>query len=489
MASPHASGLVALLRSALVQRGKTADARQIRQALMVTAHPVTGESYLDEGTGQPEIGAAWRWLDAGRVVPELQVRAASHGVTAAYRTGRLAAGDTVQQFIVTAPKGTDLDVTLRSNVAWLHPVARTRLTAGENPLAVGLDASALAGSGMHNGVVTGWAADTLLGPVFRLVTTVVVPDTGTVIVAPQGALPANGVGRVFFEAEQNRPFAVIIGTRDPREQVTAFLHEPGGQPYRDENGIPAGAGEQAGLFVLDGGDVVPGLYQAAAVVSPLGSASPSIAVQQSPFRITPRLDAAGVAVRLDNLGPDTIATDPFVVVIGGERRATVTAGVADTGRVRFDLPTWAVHAIIDVTMDRAAWSRFTDFGVTLFDQDGQQLGQAPLNYDLGRLQLPFTQVRTTAQPVELELFPAAALPGDRSPWTAQVRIRLYADSAHVTQFGTSPANVAPGASVTSTGPYTPSGMPLGESFVPLGVAVVPENGRAWTVEFPLMSTP
>ena len=46
------------------------------------------------------------------------------------------------------------------------------------------------------------------------------------------------------------------------------------------------------------------------------------------------------------------------------------------------MPDWAIHATVDVSMDPAQWPRFTDFGLTLFDSAGRQLGKSPLNYAL-----------------------------------------------------------------------------------------------------------
>src|SRR5690606_39596876 len=93
--------------------------------------------------------------------------------------------------------------------------------------------SALAEPGVYTGVVTGWTADTALGPVFRLVTTVIRADTGETIAADLGALAAGATGRAFFEATAARPFALAVSTAEPAEQVLVYLHEPGGQPYRE----------------------------------------------------------------------------------------------------------------------------------------------------------------------------------------------------------------------------------------------------------------
>ena len=491
MASPHAAGLAALLVSALTQQGRVVDARQVRQALMVTARPIGSETYLDDGTGLPDVEAAWRWLEANRPVPDVAVRSRGNGVTAAFRERGLAGtGDTLQTFDVTLPaSGGDAAYTLRSSTPWLRAPTGVRLRGGANSITLSYQPRMLGRPGVYTGVVTGWSADTLLGPVFRLVNTIVVPETGGDIVANPGAIPAGGEARVFFETQAWRPFAVAFSTRHPGEQVLAYLHEPGGQPYREENGIGAGSGDQAGLYVVDARDVVAGMYEAIAVAPPLDGATASIAVQQSPFRIGAERTRDGVAIELANLAGEDVTATPFVVLVGAERSARIVARGSDTERIRFQLPEWAVHAAVDVSMDRDQWPRFTDFGVTVFGGDGRQLGQSPLNYAFGRVHIDLTPpTRDSAgRDAEVALFPGFADPAPDQRWTALVSIRLYADSAHVTQLPGQRVTVGAGRQATVTVPWSDPPLRLGDGFFPLGIVVVPEGEHAWTRESSLPS--
>jgi len=491
MASPHAAGLAALLVSALVQQGRPVDARQVRQALMVTARPVGSETYLDDGTGQPDVDAAWRWLAANRPVPEVSVRSHGNGVTAAFRERGLAGvGDTLQAFEVTLPGSAgESAYSLRSSAPWLRAPKGIRLHGGANSITLTYQPRLLARPGVYTGVVTGWSEDTLLGPVFRLVNTVVVPEAGSEILADLGAIPAGGEGRVFFEAQASRPFAVAFSTQHAAEQVLAYLHEPGGQPYREENGIGAGSGEQAGLYVVDARDVVAGMYEAVAVAPPLNGATASIAVHQSPLRIGAERTREGVTIELVNVAGEEVTSTPFVVLVGAERTVRIVARGSDTQRIRFQLPEWAVHAAVDVTMDREQWPRFTDFGVTMFGGDGRQLGQSPLNYAFGRLHVDITpSARDSARrEAQVALFPGFADPAADQRWTAQVSIRLYADSAHVTQLPGQHVTLAAGHEATVTVPWSDPPLPMGDGFFPLGIVVVPEGEHAWTRESSLPS--
>ena len=487
MASPHAAGLVALLLSGAAQEGRSFLASQVRQALMVTARPLAASSYLDDGTGQPDVGAAWRWLAQGRIVPEITVQAAGSPGSAIFRQVRLGAAlDTAPRFVLTLPAGSPpLPVTLRSTAPWLAAPASLTIGPGRNSVELALRPAALAEPGVYTGVVTGWTADTALGPVFRLVTTIIRADTGETIATDLGALAAGATGRAFFEATAARPFALAVSTAEPAEQVLVYLHEPGGQPYREDNGIGAGSGESAGQIVVDARDVVPGFYEAAIVAPPLDGARATLVVRQSPLTLHAGREGPGIRIRLGNLSPDAVATEPFVVLVGAERTTRVEAGGSAVERVRFQVPDWVVHASVDVSLDRGAWTQFTDLGMTMLDDQGRQLGKSPLNYAFGRLHVDLTDRTGGPREAELALFPGFADPAGARPWSATVSIRLYADSAHVTRTRAEAVTVPAGGSATVSVPFPESRLLLGTAFVPLGIVVVPEDDQTWTLEVPL----
>ena len=485
MASPHAAGLAALLVSGLTQEKRAVDARQIRQALMVTARPLAGETYLDDGTGLPDVGAAWRWLGTPHQLPNILVRARDHGVTAAWRIRPLGTlGDTTQAFDLIRPAGSaPMELTFRSSAGWLRSPARANVGAGTTTVTLALQASALTEPGVRVGVVTGWTRDTIAGPVVRLITTVVVPDTGASFSAELGEVPAGGEARRYFTAQEGRPFAVGYSTHDAAQQVVAWLHEPGGRPYQEENGIGAGTGDQAGLIIVDGRNVRDGVYEAIVTAPPLESASAAIMVQQSPFRISASRSDDSIGLALENLSSAPVSTEPFVVLVGAERTARVVANGSARQSIRFTLPDWAVHAAIDVSMDAPQWPRFTDFGVTLSDAAGRQLGKSPLNYATGTLQVDLPP--DGSGPAVLALLPGFADAMADQRWTADISIRLYTDSAHVTGIPGAPLTVEPGQTAVQSLPLGEQVLPLGDGFFPLGIVVVPEEDRTWTREIPL----
>jgi hypothetical protein len=135
-------------------------------------------------------------------------------------------------------------------------------------------------------------------------------------------------------------------------------------------------------------------------------------------------------------------------------------------------------------MDRLQWSRFTDFGVTLFDSVGRQIEKQPLNYAFGRLQAKLPEHRGS-QPLVLALFPGFADPGAEENWTLRATIRLYADSAVALEraaIADSVLTIAPGRTASAGFTLRDNPWPLGDGFFPLAVLVARIDERSWTRE-------
>jgi tripeptidyl-peptidase-2 len=488
MAAPHAAGLAALLVSALTQEKHAIDARAIKQALMVTARPLPGATFLDEGTGLPDVESAYRWLQGNHPLPEIAVRVAGdpNKATAVFRERGSPGFEPVQRFELLRPQSAPRAVyRLRSDAAWLSVPPRVTLTGSRSVVTVKYDLSAIKSPGALVGTVTGWSNDSLTGPVFRLVSTLVAPDSVTLnardlrsaVQVEPGALL-----RTFFRADSARPFEVRIETKNANEKALAFLHEPEGMPFRDESARPVGSTEAA-IYQVDARDAVAGSYEAV-VFAPTQSVSATVRVTQSPLLLRFSRDKDGAVATLQNTSPSPVNAEVIGLLGGGERVETVVARGSELRRIPFVAPSWAKAVVVDIAMERAQWDRFTDFGVTLFDSVGKQIEKQPLNYAIGRLQASLPEGHGN-MPLELGLFPGFADSTDQEPWTLRATLRLYADSAVALERsgqGDRSVAVAPGASSSAGFTLTASPWPLGDGFFPLGVLVARIGDHTYTRE-------
>jgi tripeptidyl-peptidase-2 len=499
MAAPHAAGLAALLLSGLVQEKRAAKALAIKQALMVTARPLPGATFIDEGTGVPDLEQAYRWLGGDRTVPEITVRAlgGEGWKTAAFRERHTTDSNWIQRFELTRPPSAPRTVyTLRPDARWITVPRTVTFTGPKATVDVRYDLSALRTPGAYVGTVTGWGVDSLAGPAFRLVSTVVAPEpvaSGTRELRSGVRVEPGTQLRTFFRADSARPLEVRVSTGSLAQKGLAFLHEPDGMPYRDESARPIGSSEREAVYQIDGRDVVAGTYEVVGIAPTVQPLNVSVKVAQSPVRLRLGRDRSGAVATLSNPGPASVTADVAMLLGGGERIVTVVARGSDVRNIPFVAPAWAKAVVVDLAMDRAQWGRFTDFGVTLFDSVGRQIEKKPLNYAFGRLQAKLPEGHGD-MPLVLGLFPGFAEPKGDEAWTVRAFIRLYADSAVAldrTGEADSELTIAPGASATARFSLPASSWPLGDGFFPLAVLVARANERSWTREggLPLPNPP
>jgi tripeptidyl-peptidase II len=501
MASPHAAGLAALLVSGSSQEKRPILARAIKQALMVTARPLETATFVDDGTGLPDAERAYQWLTSDRPTPDILVRLAGSQTraTAALHEVRPGGGTPpTQQFELVRPASAPEAVyTLRSDAPWLTAPARVTLVGAKTTVTLRYQSGSLKSPGAYTGTVTGWGPDSLAGPAFRLVNTIIVPAqlTSAPLVLRSGVEVQSGsVLRSFFRADSARPFQVRVSSTG-REKGLAFLHEPDGMPYRDESARPLASGEGAAEYRVDARDVVAGTYEiVAAAVSPSPNVlHADVRLTQSPFRLRLSRKGQDAVGTISNVSGTAASAELAMLMAGAERIETVVARGSTVHRIPFVAPAWARSIAVEITMDRAQWGKFTDFGVTLFDSTGRQIGKQPLNYAIGRLQVDLPEGQVD-RPVELALFPGFAEGATDQPWTLRAAIRLYADSAVAVQPGSAasgPATVAPGRDASRVFPLATPPWQLGDGFFPLGVLVVRSGEDTWTREggLPLPNPP
>ena len=484
MASPHAAGLLALLRSAAAAEKQSPSALQLKQALMVTARPLPGATYLDQGTGTPNIGAAWAWLSGWRAVPQVRIRAVGGtGVTAAYRTLASAADSTQRFQLERAAADSPISVTLRSDSPWLIAPASLELAAGVTEVTLRYRTEQLGAPGAHVGVVTGWGPDTLVGPLFRLVNTLIVPVPADTSVGPV-ALDAGGTARVFFAVDSGRPFAVRVASDDNGPTLLGALFTPGGRPGLDENVLGAGPAAPA-EFVVDASDTRTGLWEADALGSPVAPGAATVTVLTSSVRIGLKRDPKGVELSLDNRSRAVADLQVGVALVGAQRGALVPGKSSQPEEVAFTTPAWARELVIDADMPREMWPRFTDFAVALYDQSGRIVANEPMNYADVRLRTELTE-SLAGQTLTLRLVPAFGDTTATGLWALNVRIRLYADSLVPLDVsaGEETRNVRLTAGAHGAVRFQMAAPPwrMPEGFFPLAQAVVMDGDLRWTRE-------
>lgn len=482
MAAPHVAGVMATLISALREARLPYDAALLERALVVTARPLRGTTVLDEGAGLVDLPAAYRWLTAGVPRPTRPVYTRTH-------LGILEGGAPAP-IVFRVPLAAE-DMTTSSDAPWLAasgPI--TTSGRGEAMVAVAFDSAALAAPGLYTGSLFGWGPQRDSGPVFRLVTAWIRPYSAAhTLSLPPAPLAAGDTRRVFFRAEADRPFRVRVVSGSALERLFTSLHEPGGRPYRGDNGLGAGPREEAAVYQVDARDVQPGVYEIDAVASPVYPGTAAVEVEQASFRMAGYRNDRALIATVANVEVASAEWLPRAALIGAAASHTIRATGSGEQRIAVPIPAWATRVEIDVTMDPEQWSRFTDFGVALLDEAGRIIEDAPLDYSIGRL----TAVVDGGQAIaaELALLPGFADPHPDGEWQVEIDVRLYAathvalQEVHGTAGGSSHRVVRAGERDSVAFHLPDSPWPLPAEFVSLGLVVVETDGPTWTREVPL----
>jgi hypothetical protein len=418
--------------------------------------------------GQPDLTEAWAVLT--RLPPAAPVLVeASPGVSAAYFPE--GATDSVARFTLRAAGVRDFRLT--ADVPWLLAPSSVSLR-GSAAVAVRIRTDRVREPGVHTGVISGWDADSIYGPAFRLVTTVVVPRT---LPADEELvrlrIPEGQLRRIPILADSGRGLRLQVG--DPRgAPLLAFLFEPGGMPWRGGNALAAGGEDSVAVFEIGGSDARKGVYELVLMAGPALAVSPDLIIDPAPARLAAerRKDQVTLKLAPTSSAPVTVSGE----LTGAERGAVVSGrGSADV-RLPFTLPAWARHVVVELTLERDQWPLFTDFGLTLVEEGGRQLATSPMNYAIGRLETDLPEGGDRA--AEIVLSPGFAAPGAEHRWSGRVAIRLYAETP-----------LPLGASLGATFRLPESPWKLPDAFFPLANFIMHANGRKWIRETGLPEAP
>jgi len=489
MAAPHAIGLVACLLSAMLQEGRPVVGADLEQALRASAAPFRGATMLDEGAGVPRLEAAYRWLVAEHQGSRYVVRG-PEGASAVFRRDGLAGpGDTLHVFGVAQAGGLRAaQFVLHANAPWLDApdtvLADPRVT--QIPVTWRLDS--LRAPGVHVGAISAWnPTDSLAGPLFSLVSTVVVP-------IDLGAAPFTDQHRTIAAAQVQRYFlrvpaagatlqALVILPDSGVQHATAQLFEPNGQPFRETAERELG-GEDDGTarYLVRAEDAVPGVYELDVYAPPLAAAT--VDVRAEVAAVTLASAAAGLEVGDPGRGSQTVVVTSRA--LGAGRDVAVMGRGLPPESVTVRVPTWAERMTVDVQLAPELWDELTDDAVTVFDSAGQQLNNAPLNYAIGRQEFKLPG-GVAGRPVTIELYPAFARVDGAHAWQAQVRVRfLAAQPANIG--GSQSFTVVPGGRSVVAAPQTQQ-FALPSGFAPfVEITVRPGAGGVAAVRRALATT-
>jgi hypothetical protein len=445
MSSPHAAGLAACLASGLVQEGRRASAAEIVQALRVSARPLSNARAIDDGAGVPALETAYQWLEGGHQGSVYGVRA-SNGVSAAFRrNGFGGANDTIETFTVRHLAGLRAaQFMLRADVPWLTVDDMVDAAPRATQIAVTYRRSALAAPGVYVGTITARnPRDTIAGPLFTLVNTVIVPLdlTTKALFDERRTIGPAAVQRYFLRAPQaDVTLRVTVTLPDSQaQQATVRLYEPNGAPARSAlDDIDIGH-EQPGSAVITvrAEDMVPGVYELDVFAPPLAAVTATVRADLGPVALAPTSNGGLEASSVLSGAANTVTGEIGYRLVGAERAYAIAGRGQPAESLQVRPPRWAKRMEVDVELSPNLWDELTDFSVTAYDSTGQQVrgGNEPINYAFGRMSVALSDSLTSGGgALTIELFPAfARLPGHA--WRATARVRFLGPDEPVGEGG------------------------------------------------------
>ena len=451
MAAPQLTGAAALLQSAMLQNGRIARATDLRQALIASAQPTRGGTFVDMGAGVPRVPVAYSWLMAGHQAGVYSIRAQPDGgntsvFEGAYRRNGLESpGDTIQRFVVRSVAGQPAArLLLRSDQRWLRAPETVAFDGGPATVELTYDPRRLRTPGVYVGTVSATpASDTLAGPAFWLSNTIIIPQQLDQPFVEGRDLGPGRLHRYFFDVPEDAGgLTVEMELRYRRQRGSLFLFEPDGQPFRGGSNEAAGGRESSKVtMIVRGEDLVPGVYEAVIAAPPASAMTYDIRVGLPRYTLDPTGSEPNVVVRKRAGAPDLIsdaavfqrgdttdASDDDDVrvsasAIGAVRTLQISGRNSEPQMIPVQVPDWARELIVDVELPEGAWSQFTDFGVTVFDSVGEQIGEGPLTYGFGRGEFNVSR-RYRGTTLDIELFPAFAHLQAPPSWSAEVTVYL-----------------------------------------------------------------
>jgi tripeptidyl-peptidase-2 len=469
MATPYVSGLAAVLLSAMIQEQRTVSMAAVAQALRAGARPCDLESYIDQGAGLARVEPAYQYLQAAHEAPRYRVEALAAiqpgpGAASAAGTGsarasaqrpdvsrslrlpltpgayrredRLDAADTVQRFRVSLVPDSGIARRARtyrlvSDANWLRSVTQTATidsATGSGVVELHYDRATLSSPGRYTGTVRAYpVADSTATSAFVLANTVVLSDT-TAQIHAQRLSPGTSWRYYVTVPAQAGGLSVVLTSADSAAQGSVNLFEPTGRPARGDHSADVGgeSGRTATLSVA-ADDVDPGIYEIVVQAMPGRALVYDLAAHVSPVRVV-GIDSAGAepVVRTEITADTTLSAT--VELVGAAR--TFNPVIENGGPWRLDVPvpTWAKKIVAEFEVAPEVWDQVTDFGISVYDSAGGQLGVGAMNYPYHRVSADLPDDRSAGYHAVVELDPGFAVPVAPGRIEGRLRVRLEGDA-------------------------------------------------------------
>jgi hypothetical protein len=307
--------------------------------------------------------------------------------------------------------------------------------------------------------------DTLAGPLFTLVNTVIVPHDLTLkqLYDERRSVAPAAVQRYFLRAPQpGATLRATVSLPDSQQQrATVRLYEPNGAPARSapEDVEVGGEGGGTAVVTVRGEDLVPGVYELDLVAPPLARVTATVRAELGAVALVP----VGSGLEASSVQAATAAGRVTHVLVGAERSYSLTGRGLPAETLLVRAPTWAKRVVVDLQLTPELWDELTDFSLTVYDSTGQQLpgGNEAVNYAFGRLSFGLPE-KFAGQLLTVEFYPAfAKLPGH--PWRGNVRMRFLGKEKPLGN-GSDLSVVAGGRAAVALPVPPPSALELPEGF-------------------------
>ncbi|GMV40454.1 MAG: serine protease [Myxococcales bacterium] len=406
MAAPQAAGAMAVILSAMAEKGVTVHQGIVRRALRYAGRPLPGYTALDQGGGLVDLPAAValaeRLAQSDEAQRVLAWRAKTtcptcggEGPGAYWRAGGFVPPErelltATLTPILSAPEGTTkarrqelvaaFDVT--SDVPWLQVRSGTVYARGDGAVTVrySLRPDRLEEPGLHVGRLRG-VADGAPAPAFELLATVVTPH-----VFERGNQWSKSFSGSLSPGELDRTFLLVPSAASTlfldlkltkgANVVAAHVYTPEGRLHTSDDATAARTGRLS--LRVDQADLRPGIWEVVLV-----------APERNPEAISWALDARFTGLQADPVRiftvpqgapPEAMAEvtnrlpRPFrghaTGVIRGVSRKQLHDAAGDTLELPLRLDAETAGVELDLTLEREEYARFTDVAIAIKDSGG-----------------------------------------------------------------------------------------------------------------------